>query len=59
MSQLRTRLENEIPDAWIGDRDVDVPDNLFIPPSALDRVLLGVSRETVAWGWSGAPEKVR
>ncbi len=56
---LRTRLENEIPDAWIGDRDVDVPDNLFIPPSALDRVLLGVSRETVAWGWSGAPEKVR
>ena len=56
---LRTRLEAEIPDRWIGVRDVAVPDNLFIPPAALDRVLLGVSRESVAWRWSGAPEKAR
>lgn len=56
---LRIRLENEIPDAWVGDRDVSIPDNLFVPPGVLDRVLLGVSRESVAWGWSGAPEKVR
>ncbi len=56
---LRTRLEAEIPNLWVGDRNVAVPDNLFIPPAALDRVLLGVSRESYAWGWSGAPEKVR
>ena len=35
------------------------PDNLFVHPQALHGVLLGVSRESVAWTWSGHPERVR
>lgn len=34
-------------------------DGLWIHPSALNGVLLGVSRSTLAWGWSGNPERVR
>lgn len=56
---LRTRLDEHIPDAWVGDRDASLPDNLFIPPHVLDGVLLGVSRESVAWRWSGRPDWVR
>ncbi len=56
---LRTRLDQYLSEAWVGDRASAVPDNLFIPPQALHGILLGVSRETVAWRWSGYPEKVR
>jgi hypothetical protein len=33
-------------------------DGLWIHPSALSGVLLGISRATVAWEWSGRPELV-
>lgn len=33
-------------------------DGLWIHPSAINGVLLGVSRTSLAWGWSGKPELV-
>lgn len=33
-------------------------DGLWVHPSMLHGVLLGVSRSTLAWGWSGQPDKV-
>jgi hypothetical protein len=33
-------------------------DGLWIHPSALSGLLLGISRTTVAWEWSGQPERV-
>ena len=33
-------------------------DGLWIHPSALSGLLLGVSRTTAAWEWSGRPELV-
>lgn len=59
MRALRVRLDAEIPELWVGDRTSHAPDTLFVPPQALDGLLLGVSRESVAWGWSGAPDRVR
>jgi hypothetical protein len=55
---LRERLLEHAPKDWTGPRD-GTPDNLFVHPSALHGVLLGVSRESVAWTWSGHPERVR
>lgn len=34
-------------------------DGLWIHPNALNGVLMGVSRRTLAWGWSGKPEQVQ
>lgn len=34
-------------------------DGLWTHPSALNGILLGVSRTTLAWGWSGRPEWVK
>ncbi|MGB3288287.1 MAG: VOC family protein [Burkholderiaceae bacterium] len=34
-------------------------DGLWIHPKALNGVLMGVSRRTLAWGWSGKPEQVQ
>jgi hypothetical protein len=36
-----------------------VPDTLFVHPRALHGVLAGISRDTLAWRWSGHPEQVR
>ncbi len=33
-------------------------DTLFVHPKALSGLLLGVSRTSVAWRWSGHPERV-
>jgi hypothetical protein len=56
---LRERLLEHAPRHWTGPRDGAAPDNLFMHPQALHGVLLGVSRESVAWTWSGHPERVR
>lgn len=56
---LRERLLEHAPSAWTGVLDGAVPDNLFVHPKALHGALLGVSRESVAWTWSGHPERVR
>lgn len=34
-------------------------DGCWVHPKSLHGVLLGISRETVAWEWSGRPERVR
>jgi hypothetical protein len=56
---LRERLLERAPSAWTGERAGAAPDNLFVHPKALCGALLGVSRESVAWTWSGHPDRVR
>jgi hypothetical protein len=58
---LRAVLEAEATQAWTGPRaaaSAAPPDNLWIHPAALSGLLLGVSRTTFAWTWSGHPERV-
>ena len=40
-------------------RDEHNPEGLFIHPTALHGVLMGVSRTNLAWNWSGRPELSR
>lgn len=56
---VRERLREHAPKAWTGPAGGAAPDNLFVHPQALHGALLGVSRETFAWTWSGRPERVR
>jgi hypothetical protein len=55
---VRERILEHAPDAYTGPRQGPA-DNLFVHPRALDGALLGVSRETVAWRWSGRAERAR
>ena len=58
MGALRARLEEYVPEGWVGERREGAsPDNLFVSPGALDGTLLGVSGSGVAWRWSGHPER--
>ena len=41
-----------------GRRDDQSPDQIWIHPPTLGGVMLGVSRPTMAWMWSGHPERV-
>jgi hypothetical protein len=54
---IRDRARAHAPDDWTGPAEGSV-DNLFLHPRALGGVMLGVSRTTHAWTWSGAPERV-
>jgi hypothetical protein len=56
---LRERLIEHAPSAWTGVLEGAAPDNLFVHPKVLHGALLGVSRESVAWTWSGHPERGR
>ncbi|MCZ6617819.1 MAG: hypothetical protein O7E57_06770, partial [Gammaproteobacteria bacterium] len=53
---LRERLKTLAPHDWTGSDDN--PDGLFINPRALGGTMVGVSRTTYAWTWSGYPERV-
>ena len=44
---------------WAGRSDDPNPEGLFIHPSSLHGVLMGVSRTKLAWQWSGRPELAR
>ena len=55
---IRDRLREHAPGAWTGPDEGTVPDNIFIHPTALGGMMLGVSRTTFAWTWSGHPERV-
>lgn len=55
--EVRARVLELAPRDWTGPRD-GAPDNLFLHPKALGGVMLGVSRTSYAWTWSGAPERV-
>ena len=54
---VRERAREHVPDDWTGP-DRGRVDNLFLHPRALGGVMLGVSRTTFAWTWSGAPDRV-
>jgi hypothetical protein len=62
---IRERLREHAPRDWTGPREGApgatgaAPDNLFVHPRALAGLLLGVSRTSFAWTWSGHPERVR
>ncbi len=53
-----TRLEARAPHDWSPAPGGAATDTLFVHPKALSGLLLGISRTTVAWVWSGAPERV-
>jgi hypothetical protein len=55
---IRERLLEHAPRDWTGPRSARQPDNLYLHPKALAGVLLGVSRTSFAWTWSGHPERV-
>jgi hypothetical protein len=42
-----------------GRGDDETPDQMWVHPPALGGVMLGLSRPTMAWTWSGHPERVR
>ena len=54
---LRARLRDHAPADWTGPPDGPL-DTLFIHPKALGGVMMGVSRTTFGWTWSGRPERV-
>lgn len=55
----RARVLEHAPESYTGPRGGRVPDNFWVHPRALAGALLGVSRESFAWTWSGHPERVR
>ena len=55
---LRERLQELVPNDWTGEKEGPV-DSLFIHPKALGGVMLGVSRTTFAWSWSGSPDRIK
>jgi hypothetical protein len=57
-ARVRARLLVDAPSDWTGPRDAPVPDNLYVHPRALGGTMLGVSRTTFAWTWSGRPDRV-
>jgi hypothetical protein len=56
VSAIRARAKELAPNDWTGD-DEEKPDGMFIHPSALGGVMLGISRTTHAWTWSGYPDR--
>ncbi len=52
------RAEEHAAGAWSAAPEGAATETLFIHPQALCGLLLGVSRTTVAWTWSGSPERV-
>jgi hypothetical protein len=56
LPELRERLKKLAPRDWTGS-DAD-PNGLFVHPRALGGIMLGVSRASYAWTWSGHPDRV-
>lgn len=55
LPEIRDRLQALAPGDWTGSDDD--PDGLFVHPKVLGGTMLGVSRTTHAWTWSGYPER--
>ncbi|MCZ6659315.1 MAG: hypothetical protein O7C67_18680 [Gammaproteobacteria bacterium] len=55
IAPLRERLQTLAPTDFTGSSDD--PDGLFVHPKALGGTMVGVSRLTHAWTWSGYPER--
>ena len=58
IAPLCARLSEHAPHDWTAVGSAAAPDTLFIHPNALAGMMMGVSRTTVAWQWSGHPERV-
>ncbi|MCC6848851.1 MAG: hypothetical protein IT294_10150 [Deltaproteobacteria bacterium] len=58
LALVRARLREHAPRDWTGSADAPAPDTLFIHPKALGGLMMGVSRTSVGWTWSGHPERV-
>ncbi len=58
---IRARAAEAAPQDFTAPRESAAapPDNLFLHPRALGGTMLGVSRTTFAWTWSGRPDRVR
>jgi hypothetical protein len=56
---IQERLREHAPSDWTGSPEDGSQNNLFIHPSALGGMMMGISRTTFAWSWSGHPERVR
>jgi hypothetical protein len=41
-----------------GKSESEMADQLWLHPAALGGMMLGISRRTMAWSWSGSPERV-
>jgi hypothetical protein len=57
VAKLRARLERLAPNDWTGSANDN--NGLFIHPRALGGVMIGVSRTSYAWTWSGHADWVR
>ena len=55
LTPIRERMKALAPQAWTGNDDD--PDSMFIHPRATGSCMMGISRETHAWSWSGYPER--
>ena len=55
---IRDRLLQHAPDGWTGPREGPEVGNLFIHPAALGGMMLGISRTSLVWSWSGRPDRV-
>ncbi|RIK07380.1 MAG: hypothetical protein DCC49_10370 [Acidobacteria bacterium] len=58
MDEIRDRLREHAPRDWSDSPNREGGDVLFVHPKAASGVLFGVSRTSVGWLWSGAPERV-
>ena len=57
LPELRNRVKKLAASDWTGS-DTD-QNGLFVHPRALGGVMLGVSRDSYAWTWSGRPDRVK
>ena len=58
LAVIRSALLEHAPNDWTGPHGPEAPDSLFIHPRALGGMMLGISRTSFAWTWSGHPERV-
>lgn len=58
MDEIRARLSECAPGSWSDSANRKDGDVLFVHPNAASGVLFGVSRTSVGWLWSGAPDRV-
>ena len=57
VTRIRERAREFAPRDWTGDNG-PAPDGMFLHPKALGGVMMGISRTSHAWSWSGHPDWV-
>jgi len=56
LAPIRERMKALAPQDWTGSDDN--PDGMFIHPRATGSTMMGISRTTFAWSWSGYPDRI-